>query len=626
MIFSLRFYKREKNPLFGLTLIFSLFSAGMLLIGIEQHSISELDQKEGIFLAHVSDYPAEKENSLLLTLDLDECLSQVEPRPLHGGLLIYVPKVQLFSSLLPGDRITVKCRPEPVTNNGNPYEFDYRFYLSCHGIRYTSWVSADNLLMVSRPVHRGLKYSALVTRNRISKMFEERGLTGDRLFLTSAIILGDKSNLDRQSKQYFITAGIMHIMAVSGLHAVILSYFVFSLLFFMKGRFNILRITVTLLILWGFAFITGLTPSVLRATLMFSFLQAGKLLNRPVNSLNSVLASAVILIIIRPSVIFDAGFLLSYSAVIYIIIFYSDVYMLLKPANRFMNIVWQSAAVTVTAQAGTLPLTIMLFNRFPTWFILTNVIIVPVSSLMIIVGALIPLTYPWVFISSLLARGLGFLAWLTEYLTETAASLPFASISNIGLNLTEFVFLTASLLLLLWFFFKKPRISFIIPLIFLLLFAASFSLKHIRTQKSSELIVYNTVKGTAVGYRRGHRMDLFTDYPGIPQEVARHAAVLGLKIKNNELANESLYLLFNSRRICISSKNDSCNIDNPAADIYIFRSVQRFSELKKLSRHDEKMTVIVPGKRIGDKMKKELEEAGIRLWQTGTEGAYCLKM
>ena len=115
----------------------------------------------------------------------------------------------------------------------------------------------------------------------------------------------------------------MHIMAVSGLHAVILSFLVFNLLFFLKRRFNVARIILTILILWAFAFITGLTPSVLRATLMFSFIQAGNLMKRRVNGINSVLASAFVLILIRPSVIFDAGFLLSYSAVIYIYNFLS---------------------------------------------------------------------------------------------------------------------------------------------------------------------------------------------------------------------------------------------------------------------------------------------------------------
>ncbi len=203
--------------------------------------------------------------------------------------------------------------------------------------------------------------------------------------------------LDPEQKLNFIKAGVMHIMAVSGLHAIILSLFVLNLLFFMKRRFNVLRIVITIIILWSFAFVTGFTPSVLRATLMFSFLQAGKLMKRPANGINSVLASAFFLIIIRPSVIFDAGFLLSYSAVIYIICFYNDFYQLLLFKNWLADKIWQSAAVTIVAQAGTLPLTIMLFNRFPTYFILANITIVPVSNLLIVTGCLSSGVFPYSF-------------------------------------------------------------------------------------------------------------------------------------------------------------------------------------------------------------------------------------
>ena len=250
----------------------------------------------------------------------------------------------------------------------------------------------------------------------------------------AAITLGQKNMLDADQKNYFIKAGVMHIMAVSGLHTVILSLFVFNVLFFLKGRFNIIRILITLTILWSFAFVTGLTPSVLRATMMFSFLQAGTLLKRPVNGINSVLASAFVLMLIRPSVIFDAGFLLSYSAVIYIIAFYKDLYQKLTFKYSLTDKIWQSAAVTIVAQAGTLPLTIALFNRFPAYFILTNIIIVPLSSLLVIIGCLIPLLFPVKFLSHLLAMLLNSLTGLTELLTQTASSLPFASIENIGMT------------------------------------------------------------------------------------------------------------------------------------------------------------------------------------------------
>ena len=213
-----------------------------------------------------------------------------------------------------------------IENRGNPVEFDYRFYMKNNHIRYYTFINSGDILFHKSPIHRSPSFKALIIRNKIIEMYKERGITGKKLALVAAMTLGQKNMLDPEQKQIFINAGVMHIMAVSGLHTVILSLFVFNLLFFLKRRFNALRIVITILFLWAFAFVTGLTPSVLRATLMFSFLHAGNLMKRKVNGINSVLASAFVLILIRPSVIFDAGFLLSYSAVIYIIAFYKDFY------------------------------------------------------------------------------------------------------------------------------------------------------------------------------------------------------------------------------------------------------------------------------------------------------------
>jgi competence protein ComEC len=182
----------------------------------------------------------------------------------------------------------------------------------------------------------------------------------------------------------------------------------------MKGKLNILRTAITFIV--GFCICAGLTASVLRSNADVFLLQAGKLMKRNVNSINSVLASAFILLLIRPSLLFDAGFLLSYSAVIFIICFYRDFYLKLAFKTWAGDKIWQSASVTVLAQAGTLPLTVALFNQFPTWFVLTNIIIVPLSSFLIIVGCLVPLTYPVRFISQPLASLLNYLTGLTEML------------------------------------------------------------------------------------------------------------------------------------------------------------------------------------------------------------------
>jgi competence protein ComEC len=329
--------------------------------------------------------------------------------------------------------------------------------------------------------------------------------------------------------------------------------FIFNLLFFMKRKFNSIRIIITVLLLWSFAFVTGLTPSVLRATLMFSFLQAGKLMKRNVNSINSVLASAVILLIIHPSVLFDAGFLLSYSAVIFIICFYEDFYLKLSFKTWITDKIWQSAAITIVAQAGTLPLTITLFNRFPTWFILTNIIIVPLSSFLIIIGCLVPLTFPVRFISQPLASVLSYLTGLTETLTEKAAALPFSTIENIGMVTIESMLLFLFIFLFILFILNRRTFPLRYPLYAFLLFTSAGTIRSIADRASGELIVYNTPGSEAIGLRTGKILNLYCDNTIIPPEVLRHCAARGLKLNPNIINKKYNYIISGKSKILISS-------------------------------------------------------------------------
>ena len=330
-------------------LLLHSLSADCCSIQTKRNSISSLEPRPTLFACTLSDYPVEKAKSYLLTVRLNARMNHDAAEPVNGSLLLYHAKDSVAPDLLPGDLLIIKCTPLIIADRGNPYEFDYKFYMENQGIRYYAHTSRQGLISHVAPHHRKLIHKALILRERIIGMYEERGITGDRLALVAAITLGQKNMLDADQKSYFIKAGVMHIMAVSGLHTVILSLFVFNVLFFLKGRLNILRIVLTIVILWSFAFVTGLTPSVLRATLMFSFLQAGNLMKRPVNGINSVLASAFVLIIIRPSVIFDAGFQLSYSAVIYIIAFYRDLYQKLVFRQLFIR---QDLAVSCCNNRG----------------------------------------------------------------------------------------------------------------------------------------------------------------------------------------------------------------------------------------------------------------------------------
>ncbi len=499
--FSVKFNNYRTNQLFGVAFTLTLFAIGLFLYLNQQNSFSELKSEETIFACTLSDYPEEKTNTMMLTVKLLAEVTNNLKKSVKGSMIIYCRKDSSLKAFLPGDLLVLKCRPLEIRNKGNPYEFNYKFHMENLNIRYYSFITINDIIQHRVPGYRKLPYKALILREKIIDIYKQRGITGDRLAIVAAITLGQKNMLDQEQKQNFMRAGVIHIMAVSGLHVGILSIFIFNLLFFLRHRFNNMRVIITILLLWIFAFITGLTPSVMRATLMFTFLQAGTLVKRKANGINSVLASAFVLIIINPSVIFEAGFILSFSAVIYIISFYNDFYRKLLFRNKLADKIWQAAVITVIAQAGTLPITIMLFNRFPTYFILTNILIIPFANLLIILGCLVPLMFPIQFLSGTTGYLLNYLAGFTEQLTKWFSALPLSNIENIGMTKAQSVLLEITIFLFLSYWLKKQRFSLIYPLSFLLLFVISGTVIDIKEKKSNKLIVYNTPGFQTIGIK-----------------------------------------------------------------------------------------------------------------------------
>lgn len=582
---SLFYNKYQINSLFGITLTLSLFLLGLLLYNNEKTSLSDLKTEPSVFICTLSDFPEEKENSFLLKVKMHRIFLQDSMVSVNGSMLLYNKKDSLINSFLPGDILLVKCTPVAITNRGNPYEFDYRFFMENNCIKYYAFTASQNISLIQKPENRKIAHRALIIREKIIDMYRTRGITGNNLAIISAVILGQKKMLDPEQKQNFIRAGVMHIMAVSGLHAVILSMFIFSMLFFLKGRYNILRVLIAILFLWSFAFVTGLTPSVLRATLMFTFIQAGTLMKRRVNGINSVLASAFILILIRPSVIFDAGFLLSYSAVIYIITFYQIFYQKLQFKNIIADKIWQSIAVTIVAQAGTLPLTIMLFNRFPVYFVITNLIIVPMSSLLIVTGCFVPLLYPLNLISTLIAKALNYMTGLTENLTAIAADLPGSGLENIGMTTTECILLTIIIFLISSYLLKKEAFSVPALAAMFIILIGYGTINQISVRRSNELIVYNTPGTSTIAVRTGKILNVYSDSSIIRQEVMKHSSTLGLHVKSNVL-NSNLNFIDAGKKILIIRSFDESTIQRYKPDIVILTGLKSgfdsFSKAKYL--------------------------------------------
>ncbi|MFN8241737.1 MAG: ComEC/Rec2 family competence protein [Bacteroidales bacterium] len=570
-----------RNRLFGIFFTSAIFITGLWLPRAAMSVNIHPTGKDRVFVATVEDYPDEKEKTWMIPAILNGTDRGGRVVTLKAGILLYIQKDGPRPVLKPGDRISLSCQLSEIRNMGNPDEFNYRSFMNSRGYFYTSFIRSSDLQLVDETHRSRLKYSALHTREKIIDQFREKGFEGRKLALTAALLLGQKTLLEPDQKQVFITAGVMHVMAVSGLHTGILSFFIFSILFFLRGRLTIVRVLITVIFLWSFAYVTGLTPSVLRATLMFTFLHTGNLLRRPVNNVNSVLASAFILILGNPFVIFDAGFQLSYLAVLFIIIFYDKLYSCLSIRNPIVDFIWKSVCITLVAQAGTMALSITLFNRFPTWFLLSNLFIVPASSMAIIAGCVVVLTWPVSFLSSFFAFLTGQLINLTDWLTATAAALPGASISNLGMTFPECILLTvATGLTINSLLDKESRKTTLAFSLFLIVSISSLS-RSVSVSRSSELIVYNTPGYSTIGIRTGRNMILYTDSPVPPTPVTRHASASGFRVRVTPLPDQSFVIRTGKQVIYIGNGITPARVEDASTAIITGKGYVQTQRLMK---------------------------------------------
>lgn len=622
---SLFFNRRPVNILFGISMTLGLFIAGIILYHLQKRKLSVLPERETIILCTVSEYPEKREKSFRLRAKMNAIMENDKSDPLYGFLMIYLNTDSYSNVISPGDLLIVKATPKPITNRGNPCEFDYRFYMENNGCRYLTFLDEKNILKHVVPRRRKLVHKALIIRESVTGMYKTLGLTDKRLAMISAITLGYRELVDEEQRQDFIRAGVMHVMAVSGLHAGIVSLFVSNILFFLRKRLKWLSILITLLALWMFAFITGLSSSVLRAVLMFSFLYTGGLMNRHVNSINSVLASAFVQMLIRPSVIFDSGFLLSYSAVIFLICFYHDFYLTLNFRNRLADRIWQAALVTFVAQMGTLPLTVTLFNRFPLLFLFVNLLVVPLVSVIVIAGCLIPLTFPLRFLSESIAGLLNIIAGLIERIVHFASALPFSTIENIGMTGIECLLLSGFLFIFLWWLLKKETFTLKIPLLILLLLAFTGTMKNLINKRSTELIVYNSINSTCVAIRKGTTLNIYHNSLKVPSEAIRHSSAMRLRIKSRNI-DTSRFLIRAGERIIYLTDHLSAGILKSQEPAIFILTGRKPSIDKEINGPVITIETVIISSEAGSGYKIPGTESEDRFYNVGKSGSFRMSL
>lgn len=375
-------------------------------------------------------------------------------------LQLYVSKTAPSFGI--GDRLRLNLRPQQPTPPATAYDFDFAAWLRRKGICGTAYVKKATPMAKAPFWH--VKAQAEKMRLFLLRQFRQAGIEGAEFALVSALVLGETNQLDQEIKSDFSVSGISHILSVSGLHVAVV-YAVLAFLLSFLDRFDRWRIPkqiILILLLFFYAFLTGLSPSVLRSAFMFSLLALGKCLRRKSQTLNTVLFSAFVLLLWNPGYLYDLGFQLSYLAVLFIVVVHPRLVALWNPPNKAVGYVWEMLCLSIVAQLGTSPITVHAFHTFPNYFLLNNLVAVPFSSLLIYVALffLMVSSIPWVGV--VVGKGLNALLQGFLFMVETTGDLPHALTKGLYPSTLEVLGLYVLVLTAFMAFLLKRR-AWILP-------------------------------------------------------------------------------------------------------------------------------------------------------------------
>ena len=500
------------NRIWGTLIFIAIFTAGAQLVQLKQNTVYDFANQKHTFIATIIENPEEKENTIKAVLKINafkDSTGWINPQ---SKLLVYFRKDSSTQTLKFGDQIIAKTFINKLKHSGNPYAFNYKKYLQFKEIYYQSYITADHFKILKRNQGSAIMLFTNNLRQKLLNIYKTNNITGDEFAVLSALSLGFKNELTPELKESFSTSGAMHVLAVSGLHVGIIFIILTKLLFFIErnkyGR--IMQSLIIIFVLVFYAFLTGLSNSVIRASIMFSFICIGRMFTRQVNIYNSLSASAFIMLIYNPYSIMDVGFQLSYLAVFSIVFFQPKIYSLYNPKSTIADYIWQLISVAIAAQVGTFPVTIHYFEQFPVYFILSNILIIPIVSI-IIYGAIILFCFSFSStISFYIAKILNFITFILNKNVELIEKLPYSKFDQLIIDKYEIVILL-SIILFISFFMISKRIRYIryTILFFVLLFAYNISNSIINSKKSM-LVVYNIPKHSAINIINGSYSQLFT--------------------------------------------------------------------------------------------------------------------
>jgi competence protein ComEC len=444
--------------------------------------------------------------------------------PVKGDLLLYFKKDTSLPTLDFGSQIIFSKPLQEIKNAGNPGGFDYKRYCLFQDITHQVYLIQGEFVVLNKKNQSLFGKILFPVRQKILSILRMYIPGEKEQCLAEALLVGYKNDLDKDLVQSYTNTGVVHIIAISGLHLGLI-YWLLVLLFKPLRKKKVLKWLSPIIIisgLWLFSLLAGAQPSVLRSALMFTCIVFAENLSRKTSIYNTLALSAFVLLCINPFSLWDVGFQLSYSAVLSIVIFMQPIYNWFFIKNKLVDFIWKLNAISMAAQLLTTPFSIYHFHQFPNFFLLTNFIAVPLSSL-IVLGEIFICALSFVSPLAIIAgKLLSWLIWLMNSYIERIGALPGSLWDGIQINMLQACLLLLAVAGLGYWLLEKQRKAAWICLVAVLGFMYLRSFSFYECGRQRKIIVYNVAKHQAIDILDGRNYFFIGDNDLLTDEFTRN--------------------------------------------------------------------------------------------------------
>jgi len=546
--------------------------------------------------------PAMKKNGRFrATVSLFEILPDAHKKN-RGKAILYFPKENQDVRMHYGSALAIKAKVNPFVKKPNPGQFDYTTYFLRQGIYYQVFLREGEYLPV--PIESAGHFNKFLfgLRNKILQILQTHIRHKEAAGLAEALLIGYRNDLDQSLLTAYANTGVVHVIAISGLHLGLLFAVMMTLtgLWNRNGKKKWVQFILVIPVLWIFSLMAGGSASVIRSACMFTFFGIGQLFEKKSNPLNTLGAAAFVLLAYQPHWILDTGFQLSFAAVASIMVYYERIRQLFYFRNPVAIKCWEMISVTISAQILTTPLILFYFKQFPILFLFTNLVAVPLSGWILLGELLLCICYPFNFISRKLGLFLeNAIIMLNTYVLKME-SIPYSVIRDVYISSGQVLALYICICSLTAWIILKQKKAWLVLLSGIFIYSSLQLHEHISRNNQQKLVVMDISGQQTILLIKGKSGYLFSKNPTLVQ----------MDVQDKEMALVKQFFRISHIESKTLPNSGIRRIKRAGKTILLFSGETGIDPYEDLPRAD----IGILSLNTGINLEKLMQETGCRNW------------